>query len=35
MVEGWDSSCSLLLGNRIFVALPILYIAGFKGEENG
>ena len=30
---GWDFSCSLHLGHRIFGALPILCIAGFKGRE--
>ena len=32
----WESSCSLLLGNRIFGELPILWIGGIKGkgEEN-
>ena len=27
---GWDSSCSLHLGHRIFGTLPILYIGGLK-----
>ena len=29
----WDLSCSLLLGNRSFGALAIIYIAGFKGRK--
>ena len=29
----WDLSCSLLLANRIFSALAIIYIAGFKGRK--
>ena len=29
----WDLSCSLLLANRIFGALAIIYIAGFKGRK--
>ena len=29
----WDSFCSLHLGHRIFSALPILCIAGFKERE--
>ena len=28
-----DSSCSLLLENRIFGALPIVCVAGFKGRK--
>ena len=31
--RGWDSSCSLLLGNRIFGAFPILYIAVRKMDK--
>ena len=30
---GSDSSYSLYFGHRIFGALPILCIAGFKGRE--
>ena len=30
---GRNSLCSLLLGNRIFVELPILLFAGVKGRE--
>ena len=33
--EGRDSSFSLLLGNRILMALPNLYIAGFKRRKMG
>ena len=30
---GWDSCCSLHLGNRKFGELPILQIAGIKGRR--
>ena len=30
---GWDSSCSLYLGHKIFSTLPIICSAGFKGRE--
>ena len=34
MGEGvWDSSFFLLLGNRTFGVLPILYFAEFKGKK--